>query len=142
MRRVDPRREQHREDRGGGLDDGGEPRVQPRLREAQEPERERVVQRAEHQERDDHRADVGDDTADDDEGEQHHEADREAAEGDHGGLDLLDAQLDEEERRAPDRRQGQQERDVSAGHRSTLVRRRGAAVSHLGDLTASAGRRG
>ena len=58
---------------------------------------------------------------DDDERHEHREADEEPAEYHDRRLDLLHADLDEEERRAPDRCEREEEGEVAAMHRATLV---------------------
>ncbi len=101
----------------------GEPGVEPRLREAEQPERKRVVERAEHEERHAaHRADVARPTRGDDERQQHQSADREAAEARPPTAraprrpSLMN--MNDEPQIADS---SEQQREVAAGHRATLV---------------------
>ena len=118
---VDPGREDDREDRRGGLDHAGEPRVDPRLGEAEQPERQRVVERAEER-----RAcrtwprSTPQTAAPDEEGQEHERADDRPPEDDDRRLELVDAELDEEERGAPDRGEEEQEAEIAPGHAATL----------------------
>ena len=130
LRRIDACRQHHGQDRRGRLDHGRQPGVDPRLREREEPVRHRVVERPEHDERDPHRAQspgspprartTGTSTA---------TPTTSRPSDDDRGLDLVDAELDEEKRRAPDRREGEQEGDVAPMHRATLPAAYRAATS-------------
>ena len=124
---VDPGREQHCEDRRGRLDHGREPGVEPRLREAEQPERHRVVESAEHDERDEVPVQSCQPAAAAQQRQQHEDTDDEAAEHDHRRLERVDPELDEEERRSPNRREQEQEEGVTAAHGLVEAKRRGAA---------------
>ena len=120
LARVEPGGEHDREDRGGGLDDACEPGVDPRLGEAEQPERQGVVERAEERERPDVGAQSAHAAAQQEERREHGEPDGDAAEGDDRRLELLDRDLDEEERRAPDRREDEQQAEIAPRHRATV----------------------
>ena len=120
LRAVDPGREDDREDRRGGLDHGREPRVDPRVGEAEQPERQRVVERAERDERAAVAAQHPEAPAPVEEGKEDERADDGPTENDDRRLELVDAELDEEERGAPDRGEEEQEAEIATGHAATL----------------------
>ena len=121
LRRVEPDREQHGEDRRRRLDHPGEPGADPGLGEAEQPERQRVVEQAQRR----HDREIGPQQAEASaargDRQQDRRADDEPPERHDRGLELVYAELDEEERGAPDRREGEEERTVAARHVTTLV---------------------
>jgi hypothetical protein len=84
--------------------------------EAEEPERDRVVEHAQHDQRTQVPAERREPATSDQQGEQDEHPDDEPAEDDDGRLELVHAELDEHERRAPDRGEEQKEGCVAAGH--------------------------
>ena len=64
------------------------------------------------------------------------DADGEPPEDDDRGLELVDAQLDEQERRAPDRREQEQEAEVAAATSPATLARVAAVGRRRGDAEA------
>src|SRR5581483_640178 len=131
--REEPERDQRDENRHGGLDARGEARVDPRLAPREQPERRRDVEEPDERERDEVHAERGErrartDRRGDDQRERYRgEPD---PSGDQGrGRELAVGDLDEHERRAPDRREREQEQKVAAAHTSLLNVRRRRSVS-------------
>ena len=122
------------EDRDGRLDDRGEARRDPRLPPGEKPERDRDVHEADNGEPAGVGLDLGDGlAAADEEGDDHHERERseaEPAEDQRGRGELPDGDLDEEEARAPEERDGGQHQGVAASH--SLIQRLRSAVCFRG----------
>ncbi len=108
----------HGEDRCRRLDHSGQACVEARLGKAEQPEGDGVVERAEDDERDEATSEgpaalpcpgAG--------ASEEKRAEDEPSEHDHRRLEHLDPDLDEEERRPPDRGEEQEEEGVATRHR-------------------------
>ena len=122
LRRVDADREHDREDRRSRLDHRRQPRVDPRLARTPSSQYGTALLSVPRTTNGTHiRRTSGKAPRATDDRHEHREADEEPAEDDDRRLELLHAELDEEERRAPDRREREQEGEVAAMHRATLA---------------------
>ena len=112
LRDIHLRGQDDGEDRRGRLDHRGQAGVEVRLGEAEQPEGDGIVERAQHDDRPEVAA-KGRQAAsireDEEEHEQRQRSEDEAPERNDRRLERLHSQLDEQERRSPDRREEQQE---------------------------------
>ncbi len=124
LRSVDPRREDDGAEGRRGLDDRGQAGIEARLRESEKPERDGVVHPSEDQEREEVALQWPETASAWQQREQQQRPECDPSESDDGGLEHVDRDLDEEERRAPDRREEQEEKSVAATHGASRVNAR------------------
>ena len=118
---VDPAGEQDGEDRRRSLDDRGQTGVDSLLREAEQPERKGVVEKAEERDCAQPATQGREPASESGERQEDGRTYNEPSEHDGGRRELADADLDEEERRSPDRGEGGEQDQVAAAHAALTV---------------------